>query len=230
MSTTLSGGRARARADSSAAQALRFFWGFVRHPRAVGSIVPSSPSLAAAVAAPVAAGAQCVVELGPGTGPITRALLARLGPSAAVVAIEIDPDFCALLRRTVRDPRLHVVRARAEMLPLRPGGADGCTAEASSSGRSASRPAATPLQPGGIGVQPVDAIVSGLPFANFPPALRLAIVRAAFDLLAPGGVFSGYGYAPFALPPVLRRVFGNCALRVVWRNLPPAFVAVARKS
>jgi phosphatidylethanolamine/phosphatidyl-N-methylethanolamine N-methyltransferase len=214
---------------NSLVQALRFFWGFVRHPRAVGSIVPSSPYLAAAVAAPVPASAQCVVELGPGTGPITRALLARLGPSAAVVAVEIDPDFCALLRREVRDRRLHVVRARAPELPLRPAAGHRCApapsppaAALARAGEAAGSPAA--------GSRPIEAIVSGLPFANFSPALRAAIVEAAFGLLAPGGVFSGYGYAPFALPSVLRRVFGRCTLRLVWRNVPPAFVAVARKT
>jgi phospholipid N-methyltransferase len=167
----------------------------------VGSVVPSSRYLAAAVAGAVPPSAQCVAELGPGTGPITRELLNRLGPQAAVLALEIDPAFCALLRRDLPDPRLRVIEAPAQELG----------AHAAVLGRS------------------IDAVVSGLPFANFPAALRYEIVRAAHAALAPGGVFSGYGYAPFALPPVLRDVFGNCRLGFVWRNVPPAFVFVARK-
>ena len=186
---------------SAFSEHLRFLWGFLRHPRAVGSVVPSSRHLARAVVAHVPPAAGCVAELGPGTGPITRALLRRLGPGATVLALEIDPVFCALLRRALPDPRLRVVEAPAQELPAR----------AAAAGRA------------------VEAVVSGLPFANFPPPLRREIVQAAHDALAPGGVFAGYGYAPLALPPVLRQVFGNCRTGFVWRNVPPAFVFVARK-
>ncbi|MBI3970541.1 MAG: methyltransferase domain-containing protein [Chloroflexi bacterium] len=180
---------------------LRFLWQFVRHPKEVGSVVPSSRYLACAVVEHVSPRARCVAEFGPGTGPITRVLLERLGPAATVLALEIDPAFCAVLRRELADHRLRVVEAPAQELPARARDL-GCA---------------------------VEAVVSGLPFANFPPALRREIVTAAHDALAPGGVFAGYGYAPFALPPVLRAVFGNCATSFEWRNMPPAFVFVARK-
>jgi phospholipid N-methyltransferase len=189
---------------SGLADTLRFMGGFIRHPRAVGSIVPSSPFLARAVAAHVPRAAGCVAELGPGTGPITRALLRRLGPAATLLAVEIDPSFCAGLRRDLPDARLWVVEAPAQRLPEI---ARQC----------------------GFG-QGIDAVVSGLPFANFPPSLRREIVQAAYDALRPGGVFAGYGYAPFALPPVLRAVFGSCRAGFVWRNLPPAFVLSAAKA
>jgi phospholipid N-methyltransferase len=153
------------------------------------------------VAAQVPITAGCIAELGPGTGPITRALLARAGSAARVLALEIDPAFGAALRRALPDPRLVVLEAPAQELP--------------------DRAAALGLT--------VDAVVSGLPFANFGPATRREIVQAAYDALAPEGVFAGYGYAPFALPPVLRLVFGNCRASYVWRNVPPAFVFVARK-
>ena len=119
-----------------------------------------------------------------------------------MLALEIDPDFCALLRREITDPRLRVIQAPAQELAK----------HAAALGR------------------PVEAIVSGLPFANFPVALRREIVQAAYESLASGGVFSGYGYAPFALPPVLREVFGNCRTGFEWRNVPPAFVFLARKT
>jgi phospholipid N-methyltransferase len=184
-------------------ESIRFLWGFLRHPRAVGSVVPSSPFLARAVVSRVPHGARVVAEFGPGTGPLTRPLLARLGPEAMVMALEIDPGFCDILRRTLPDTRLRVIEAPAQELPRLAG-------EAGHAGR-------------------VEAVVSGLPFANFPPALRADIVRAAYDALAPGGVFAGYGYAPFALPPLLREIFGNCERGYVWRNIPPAFVFSARK-
>lgn len=181
----------------------RFVRGFLRHPASVGSIVPSSPYLARAVAAHVPADARSVAELGAGTGPITRALLRRVGQDATVLAFEIDPAFCATLRRNLPDPRLRVLEMPAQDVPriAREAGFD----------------------------TGLDAVVSGLPFANFPRALRHEIVAAAHAALKPGGVFAGYGYAPFALPPVLRAVFGECRWGYVWRNVPPAFVLSARK-
>ncbi|MGH2350839.1 MAG: class I SAM-dependent methyltransferase [Chloroflexota bacterium] len=183
-------------------EGLTFLWGFLRHPRTVGSVVPSSRFLAAAVAGHVPPGVRCVAEIGPGTGPITRALLDRLGPDAILLALEIDPAFCAVLRSNLPDPRLRVVQAAAEDLPA----------------YAARLP------------RPIEAVVSGLPFANFPAPLRHAIMRAAYDSLAPGGVFAGYSYAPVVLPLLLRAYLGHCRTSIVLRNLPPAFVFSARKS
>ena len=183
------------------AEQLRFLAGFLRHPRAVGSVVPSSRYLARAVTQHVPADARCVAELGPGTGPITRELLRRVGAGATVLALEIDPEFCALLRRALPDSRLHVVQAPAQELP-----------------QQAARLECS-----------VQAVVSGLPFANFEPALRREIVQAVHDALPPGGIFAGYGYAPVALPASLRETFGNCQMGFVLRNVPPAFVASAVK-
>jgi phosphatidylethanolamine/phosphatidyl-N-methylethanolamine N-methyltransferase len=157
--------------------------------------------LARAVVERVPAAARCVAELGAGTGPITRALLRHLGPEAIVLALEIDPAFCARLRRDLRDPRLRVVEAPAQELPARAAG---------------------------LGSS-VEVVVSGLPFANFPAPLRRDIAQAAYEALQPGGLFVGYGYAPFVLPRLLRAVFGNCRAGFVGRNLPPAFVFTAHK-
>jgi phosphatidylethanolamine/phosphatidyl-N-methylethanolamine N-methyltransferase len=171
----------------------------------VGSIAPSSRYLANAVAAAIGpespAVAGCVAELGPGTGSITRALLGRLGPGVQLIALEIDPAFCAGLRRELPDARLRVVEAPAQQLP-----------EIAA----------------GLGL-PVLAVVSGLPFANFPLAVRHEIIGAVHGALVPGGAFAGYGYAPFALPPVLAAHFGHYTTGFVWRNLPPAFVFTAVK-
>ncbi len=180
---------------------VAFLRAFVRHPLAVGAVAPSSRFLAGAVAGVVPPGARCVAELGPGTGSITRALLQRLGPEATVLALEIDPAFCQVLRRDLPDRRLRVVEAPAQRLPQ-------VAAE--------------------LGVT-VEAVVSGLPFANFPAAIRHEIVGAAHGTLVAGGVFAGYGYAPFALPPLLNVHFGGHGTRFVWRNLPPAFVFTAQK-
>ncbi|NBQ63088.1 MAG: hypothetical protein EBU40_12515, partial [Proteobacteria bacterium] len=117
---------------------------FARNPRDVGSIAPSSPVLSRAVASRVPHDARLIVELGPGTGPITRALLHRASPDAVVVAVEIDPKFCALLHDELPDKRLVIVNHPAEHL----------------------REIVAPYQ------MPVDAVVTSLPLMNFPSSLR----------------------------------------------------------
>jgi len=85
-----------------------FLQGFLKSPKQVGSIIPSSRFLERRIVrAAEIANASLVVELGPGTGGTTRALLRALSPKARLLAIEIDPRFVELLRRRP-DPRLIV--------------------------------------------------------------------------------------------------------------------------
>jgi phospholipid N-methyltransferase len=70
-----------------------------------------------------------------------------------------------------------------------------------------------------------DAVVSSLPLTNFPVPVRHLILQTAKEVLAPGGVFTGFTYLPYTMPRLMHETFGNCAfIRVVWRNVPPAFV------
>lgn len=175
---------------------LEFVRAFIRHPRAIGSVTPSSRHLAKALIRHIPPSSSCVVELGAGTGPITRALLDRLGPAAMVLAFEADARLCSLLRQISPDPRLIVVQDRAESL----------LSYVAEHGRI------------------VTAVVSGLPFANFDPETRRVIATAAHRALADGGEFVGYSYGSPALRSTLREVFGNCGMSVVLRNIPPALV------
>jgi phosphatidylethanolamine/phosphatidyl-N-methylethanolamine N-methyltransferase len=97
---------------------LAFLRGFLARPIEVASVVPSSVYLERRVVqAAQLAMARCVVELGPGTGGTTRALLGALGPRAQLLSIELNPAFCARLRRRVHDPRLLLQSGSAEALP-----------------------------------------------------------------------------------------------------------------
>src|SRR5690242_9870946 len=88
---------------------------FLRHPQTVGAIAPSSPVLARAMIKDVNfRGAVRIVELGPGTGSFTRAILERIGPLARFVAIELDPKFADEVRR--QWPTIECVNASAETL------------------------------------------------------------------------------------------------------------------
>ena len=173
---------------------VAFFRGFLRHPKEVGSIVPSSRFLERRIVrAARVREARCVVELGPGTGGTTRALLRAMDPAATLVAIEINPRFVRHLERTLRDPRLRVVAGSAlevkETLAA-------------------------------LGLPAADVVLSGIPFSTMPPRLGSDIVRAAHAALAPGGRFVAYQVRD-RVGALGQRVFGPPAVQTELLNVPP---------
>jgi phospholipid N-methyltransferase len=148
-----------------------FFRECRRHFRNTGSVLPSSPFLARALAAqlrePRTAGR--ILEVGPGTGSVTKEILRRLLPGDRLDAVEINAHFAALIRQRLENewcfrflPRqVQVIHAAVEELP-------------------------------GEGIY--DYIVSGLPLNNFPVSLVRNIFRAYVRLLKPGGTLSYYEY------------------------------------
>ena len=142
---------------------------------------------------------KVAVEYGPGTGGVTRALLAKLGPEARLFAFEINGDFVDYLRRDITDPRLTIVAASAETV--------GAVLAAA-------------------GLTHCDIAVSSLPFSIMPATVRQAIVRATADILAPGARLIGYQYSTKWLRE-LRRDFNHVSVQIEPRNWPPAFVFTA---
>jgi phospholipid N-methyltransferase len=188
---------------------LAFLAGFLRAPWRVGAIAPSSQALAAMMTEDMGLEeAQTVVELGPGTGVFTRAICERVPPEALVMAVEIDPRMAALLRP--RFPRARIVNDSAERL-------DEHLAAA--------------------GRKEADAILSGLPWVSFPADLQSRLLAAVVSALRPGGRFATFAYSHAAwLPPGRRfrkllddRFAAVETTRVVWPNLPPAFVYRCRR-
>jgi phospholipid N-methyltransferase len=183
-----------AKAPDASAKLL-FLRQFLRHPRMVGSVIPTSRSAVRALLRPVDwSTVRCAVEYGPGTGVFTRALLERLEPGARLVAIDPNPLFITHLRRTITDERLICVEGSAadveQILADR-------------------------------GIDAADRIISGLPFSTLPPALADEIVAATRRALRPGGAFLVYQYSLFLLP-LLRRHFEHVTRALVWRCVPPA--------
>jgi len=145
-------------------------------------------------------GTAPVVELGPGTGAITSALVERGVDQKRLVLVEYNPSFCALLRD--RYPQAKVVQGDAYRLR-------------DTLWNVLSAPAA--------------AVVSGLPLVTKPMLTRLKLVRDAFAALAPGAPFVQFTYSvvppiPKSLPGVTTE-----ASERIWMNLPPARVWVYRK-
>ena len=186
---------------------LTFFGALIRNPRAVGAIVPSSAILARRMVRDVAPASR-VVELGPGTGVITREILARTGESGSFLAVDVSRAFVDRLRRVW--PGIDCVCASAEILPA----------------LAAER-----------GWPDVDHIVSGLPFATLPSATTRLILDGVHQLLRPGGTFTTFQYVhAYRVPSAAafrremsRRLGGQPSAQLVVRNVPPALVLTWRR-
>lgn len=181
---------------------LLFARNFLANPRRVGSVIPSSRRLIQRLLGQADwRHVKVAVEYGPGTGCVTRAMLARLGPDARLFAFEINPEFVAYLRREITDSRLTVIAASAETVAdvLAAAGVDAC-----------------------------DLAISSLPFSIMPVATRHAIVEATASVLVPGASFVGYQYSTGWLRE-LRHTFRDVSVQVEPRNWPPAFVFTARR-
>lgn len=173
---------------------LAFLLGFLRAPSGVGSVVPSSRRLERRLVHNARiAEARTVVELGPGTGGTTRALLKAMSPRARLLSIELDPIFHARLARTVPDLR-HF-------------------AECGSAERISELLAAHRLPA-------PDAIVSGIPFSAMPTAVGERIAAAVSAALAPGGRFVAYQVTPWVSTYTSPHLGPPKSEREAW-NIPP---------
>lgn len=179
---------------------LRFLRVLLAHPRQIGAIAPSSGGLARAMAAEIdITQAGPILELGPGTGALTRGILARGVSAERLTLIEYDPALAKSLAGNFSGAR--VICADAFDL-------------------------AKALE--GQALQPFAAAISGMPLLNFSRELRDRLLHALFERLAPGAPFIqfSYGLQP-PIPPTAEIVVRRAA--VVWMNLPPARVWVYRK-
>ena len=181
---------------------LAFLQGFLRRPQQVGSVIPSSRFLERRlVAASGARHGRLLVELGPGTGGTTRALLHALPADGKLLAIELEPRFAAILRREIRDPRLIVHEGSAEQL-------------------------LDTLRAHGLGVP--DAVISGIPFSTMDAALGRRIAKAIHEALGSGGRFVAYQVRG-KVHDVAKPCFGRAEIDVELRNIPPMRIYRWRK-
>jgi phosphatidylethanolamine/phosphatidyl-N-methylethanolamine N-methyltransferase len=180
---------------------VRFLRSWIEKPLHMGAVMPSGRVLARTMAQYVdLKSTGPVVELGPGTGAITNALIERGVDQKRLVLVEYNPGFCALLRD--RYPLARVVQGDAYTL------------------RESLR---------NVLGAPASAVVSGLPLVTKPMLTRLKLIRDAFLALAPGAPFVQFTYsvAP-PIPKSLPGVSTEASERI-WMNLPPARVWVYRK-
>ena len=175
-----------------------FIIALLRNPRQVGAVVPSSQALARAMAMAVDPACNTILELGPGTGAITQALLARGIPTQQLILVERDVSLVRLLSH--RFPETKVILGDACMLQH--------LVQTNGSHR-------------------IDAVVSSLPLRNMKHAMRMRILQQVFSLLGPDGKLIQYTYsakAPIKKDDAASLGVEGKRITTILKNLPPASV------
>jgi phosphatidylethanolamine/phosphatidyl-N-methylethanolamine N-methyltransferase len=181
---------------------VRFIRSWIERPLSTGAVAPSSKILARAMARYVDPNSSGpVVELGPGTGPVTEALVEAGVDPSRLVLVEFNPTFCRLLRARYPEATLvqgdaYSMRRLLESLLL----------------------------------EPAAAVVSGLPLMTKPIKMRLRLLRDAFELMLPSAPFVQFTYSVASPVPTRLKGFTAEPSERIWMNLPPARVWVYRKA
>jgi phosphatidylethanolamine/phosphatidyl-N-methylethanolamine N-methyltransferase len=173
-----------------------FFRQWLRSPKSMGAVIPSSRALARAVSREIVwRPGQVIVELGAGTGAISQGLMDSGLPPEALMMIELDRPLFEYLRE--RFPAVRVINGDATRL-------------------------VDILRQQGIGE--VGTVISGIPMVTMPLAFQRAIIEQSFAALGPEGCLLQYSYSPIAPIPARKLGVEARLVRFVVRNLPPATV------
>ena len=179
---------------------MQFIRSWIEKPLRTGAVMPSSKALARTMARYVdPQGTGPVIELGPGTGPVTDALVAHGVDPARLVLVEFNPHFCRLLRK--RYPTATVLHGDAYRLRK--------TVQSALS-------------------EPAAAVVSSLPLLTKPLRTRLRLTADVMALIKPNAPFVQFTYGMLPPIPKTLAGLTAKASNVIWMNLPPARVWVYR--
>jgi phosphatidylethanolamine/phosphatidyl-N-methylethanolamine N-methyltransferase len=196
---------------------LRFFRKGLEDFDRTANVVSSSRWLVDAMISSIPSDARVVIEFGPGTGTLTRAILAKLSPRAKLYAIELERGLLEGCLRSIRDPRLV--------------GVHGSAADARAL-----------LDPSIVGQ--ADAVVSSLGLSLMDEPVRASIMEAARSLLAPDAALTQYAYVharylaysqqqraffTWDARPFMKRHWSRITETMVWKNIPPALVFTCRR-
>jgi phosphatidylethanolamine/phosphatidyl-N-methylethanolamine N-methyltransferase len=169
---------------------------FLKSPRQLGAVAPSSRHLGALLAKHANSNdGSPIVELGGGTGSLTKAMIKEGIDPARIYVIELDPALAAYLKSNM--PHVNVIHGDAVHLET--------------------------ILPSEI-IGKVRRVVSGLPMINIPEGIRKQILDSCFQIMSEGGLFLQYTYSPKS--SINEKVYQLQKKRIgtVFRNLPPATV------
>ena len=174
---------------------LQFLRGFLKHPKMVGSIIPTSRTVIEKMLGPVDwENTKLFVEYGPGVGTFTRPILEQLSSDATLLTIDTNAEFTKFLRESIDDERLVAVTGSAadvqKILADR-------------------------------GFAHADYVLSGLPFSTLPPGVGDAIGKATAQVIRPGGAFLVYQFSP-KVRDFIQPWFDRIERGFEWVNVPPA--------
>jgi len=176
---------------------------FLKNPKQTGSIAQSSKFLTREIVKNVDfKNSKYIIELGPGMGTFTRAILEKAGSDAKVVCFELNKKFCSYLNKRFNDKRLLVVNAGADRIKHN-------------------------LKK--FNIKEADCIISGLPFRNFSDKDRKKILKEVRNSMGENGRFVLFQYTN-GLSKALKENFSMVSRHFVPLNIPPAFVYVCSQS
>ncbi|WP_106478796.1 class I SAM-dependent methyltransferase [Phytohalomonas tamaricis] len=176
-------------------QVSLFARNFFKHPKMLGSIIPSSPFLVKSMLDQVNwEQARVLVEYGPGVGTFTQEILRRMHPEATLIVLETNEDFVEFLNQAFTDPRMEVIHDSAENI----------------------QSILTQRE-----LSDADYVISGIPFSTLPGDIKENILRATQKALKADGAFLLYQFSPTILPD-LHRTFSSVDRSFQPLNLLPA--------
>ncbi len=188
---------------------VQFFKQFIRYPGLTCAVTESGEELAELITdVAELSQASMVVEFGPGTGVFTEKILEKTSENTRAFAMEVNADFVEATRRrcpqavVYRDSALNVAQYLEE-----------------------------------FGVERCDRIICGLPWACFPKEVQNRLLDTIVEVLEPGGKLLAFAYVHGLFLPAGRRFRKGLssrfqrvtATRIVWQNLPPAFIYCAER-
>ncbi|MBL0941471.1 MAG: methyltransferase domain-containing protein [Alphaproteobacteria bacterium] len=177
-------------------ETLLFFRRWLRHPLRLGAVIPSSPALTRLVCRQIALkDDRIIVELGAGTGCLTRMLLEMGIPHDRLYVVELDPELCEYLKKTM--PTVNVIQGNAcDLAKLLPS----------------------------EWVGKVSTVISGMPMTAMPKEVQRKIIDASFAVMDHEGELFQYTYRPMSPLAASHFGLSQTRVGVAFRNLPPATV------
>lgn len=181
---------------------ILFFSTFLKYPKEIGSVIPSSKFLIGKLLDNINFDkAKCIVEYGPGTGCITTEILKRAGKDCKILCFEINKNMYDYLKKSLKDERLILINDSAENIKM---------------------------HIKNLKIKKVEYVISGLPFSNLSKHKKIIIIKETKNSLKNDGKFVVYQFVS-NVRKNLSYYFSKISTKFIPLNLPPMFVYVCEK-